>query len=134
MALTGSGWLYVLRDSERAGSAIVTLLVDDLDERLAALAMRGIEHGPIETVAGSTRKTWIADPDGNRIHSVSPAEQLAGDCLGWPDHEHATLITQPGPRRLPRPDCCRARGGRGLRRRAPDRARRDAVRGRRSLL
>ncbi len=31
--LTGGGWLYVLRDADRAGRAVVTLLVDDLDER-----------------------------------------------------------------------------------------------------
>jgi predicted enzyme related to lactoylglutathione lyase len=70
--LTDGGWLYVLRDAERAGSAVVTVLVDDLDERLATLATRGIEHGPIETVAGSTRKTWISDPDGNRIQLGQP--------------------------------------------------------------
>jgi len=70
--LTGGGWLYVLRDAERAGSAVVTLLVDDLDGRLAALVARGIEHGPIETVARRTRKTWIADPDGNRIQLGQP--------------------------------------------------------------
>jgi hypothetical protein len=29
--LTGGGWLYVLRDAERAGMAVVTLLVDDFD-------------------------------------------------------------------------------------------------------
>jgi hypothetical protein len=33
--LTGGGWLYVLRDADRAGRAVVTLLVDDPDERLA---------------------------------------------------------------------------------------------------
>ncbi len=57
--LTGGGWLYVLRDADRAGRAVVTLLVDDLYERLAALTAVGIELGPVETVAGSTRKTWI---------------------------------------------------------------------------
>jgi catechol 2,3-dioxygenase-like lactoylglutathione lyase family enzyme len=65
--LTGGGWLYVLRDGERAGRAVVTLLVDDLDERLAAVAARGIELGPVETVTGTVRSTWITDPDGNRV-------------------------------------------------------------------
>src|SRR3954447_3485160 len=51
--LTGGGWLYVLRDADRAGRAVVTLLVDDFDERLATAAARGIELGPVETVAGS---------------------------------------------------------------------------------
>ena len=65
--LTGGGWLYVLRDADRAGRAVVTLLVDDLDQRLAAAAARGIKLGAVETVAGSVHTTWITDPDGNRI-------------------------------------------------------------------
>jgi catechol 2,3-dioxygenase-like lactoylglutathione lyase family enzyme len=70
--LTGGGWLYVLRDADRAGRAVVTLLVDDLDERLAAAADAGIELGPVETVVGSVRTTWITDPDGNRIQIGQP--------------------------------------------------------------
>jgi catechol 2,3-dioxygenase-like lactoylglutathione lyase family enzyme len=70
--LTGGGWLYVLRDVDRAGRAVVTLLVDDLDERLAAAAARGIELGSVETVAGSVRTTWITDPDGNRVQIGQP--------------------------------------------------------------
>jgi catechol 2,3-dioxygenase-like lactoylglutathione lyase family enzyme len=70
--LTGGGWLYVLRDAERAGTAVVTLLVDDFDERLAAAAAAVIELGPVEMVAGSVRTTWITDPDGNRIQIGQP--------------------------------------------------------------
>ena len=70
--LTGGGWLYVLRDADRAGRAVVTLLVDDLDERLAAAAARGIELGPVETVAATVRTTWITDPDGNRVQIGQP--------------------------------------------------------------
>jgi predicted enzyme related to lactoylglutathione lyase len=70
--LSGGGWLYVLRDPERAGRAVVTLLVDDLDERLAAAVARGIEHGPFETKGGGVRTTWISDPDGNRIQIGQP--------------------------------------------------------------
>jgi catechol 2,3-dioxygenase-like lactoylglutathione lyase family enzyme len=50
----------------------VTVLVDDLDERLAAVAAAGIEFGPVETVAGSVRTTWITDPDGNRVQIGQP--------------------------------------------------------------
>jgi catechol 2,3-dioxygenase-like lactoylglutathione lyase family enzyme len=64
--------LYVLRDADRAGRAVVTLLVDDLDEWLAAAAARGIELGPVEAVAGSVRTTWITDPDGNRVQIGQP--------------------------------------------------------------
>ena len=70
--LTGGGWLYVLRDADRAGSGVVTLLVDDLDERLAATAARGIALGAVETIAGSVRTTWITDPDGNRVQIAQP--------------------------------------------------------------
>lgn len=65
--LTGGGWLYVVRDADRAGGSVVTLLVDDLDERLAAAAAAGIELGPVEPVAEGVRSTWITDPDGNRL-------------------------------------------------------------------
>jgi len=70
--LTGGGWLYVLRDADRAGRAVVTLLVDDFDERLAAAMSAGIELGPVETVAGSVRTIWITDPEGNRIQIGQP--------------------------------------------------------------
>jgi len=65
--------LYVRRDIDRAGRAVVTLLVNDLDERLVAAAAAGIELGPVETVAGSVRTTWITDPDGNRIQIGQPS-------------------------------------------------------------
>jgi len=61
--LTGGGWLYVLRDPDRAGRSVVTLLVDDFDDRLASAAAAGIELGPVETVAGSVRTTWITDEE-----------------------------------------------------------------------
>lgn len=64
--------MYVVRDADRAGRAVVTLLVDDLDERLAAAAARGIKLGPIETVAGSVRTTWFTDPVGNRVQIGQP--------------------------------------------------------------
>jgi hypothetical protein len=48
----------------------VTLLVDDLDERLAAAAAAGIELGRVEVVAGSVRT--ITDPDGNCIQIGQP--------------------------------------------------------------
>lgn len=70
--LTGGGWLYVLRDAARAGKAVVTLLVDDFDERLAAAAAAGIELGLVEMVAGTVRTTWITDPDGNRLQIGQP--------------------------------------------------------------
>jgi predicted enzyme related to lactoylglutathione lyase len=70
--LTDSGWLYVVRDAEAAGSAVVTLLVDDLDEHLEALAERGVETQPRHTVPGVVRSVWAVDPDQNRIQLGQP--------------------------------------------------------------
>jgi predicted enzyme related to lactoylglutathione lyase len=70
--LTDAGWVYVVRDAEHAGGAVVTLLVDDLDAQLAALAERGIETGPVEEIPGTVRSTWVVDPDGNRIQLGQP--------------------------------------------------------------
>ena len=83
--LTGGGWLYVLRDPDRAGRSVVTLLVDDFDDRLASAAAARIELGPVETVAGSVRTTWITDPDG----SVPEDRQLGGE----PSESHLETIT-----------------------------------------
>jgi predicted enzyme related to lactoylglutathione lyase len=61
-----SGWIYVVGDAERAGHALVTLLIDDLDGWLAALAERGVAVATIEEVGGG-RKATVIDPDGNRV-------------------------------------------------------------------
>jgi predicted enzyme related to lactoylglutathione lyase len=65
--LTGESWIYVVAEPERAGQSLVTVMVDDLDERLAGIRARGIEVGEIQTINESTRKAEIADPEGNRI-------------------------------------------------------------------
>jgi predicted enzyme related to lactoylglutathione lyase len=63
----GEGWIYVLEDAARAGRALVTLMVDDLDAEVAALAERGLTPAETEDVPGVYRKAVFADPDGNRI-------------------------------------------------------------------
>jgi predicted enzyme related to lactoylglutathione lyase len=65
--LTDESWVYVVADPQRAGSALVTLMVDDLDERLAAIRERGIEVGEVEEINERTRKAEIVDSEGNRI-------------------------------------------------------------------
>jgi len=65
--LVGSGWVYVIRDGERAGRGLLTLLVDDLDASVANLAERGIVAGAIETEPGLYRKAVVNDADGNTI-------------------------------------------------------------------
>ncbi len=70
--LTGTGWLYVIADASRAGSALHTLLVADLDDFLAGLANRGIAAAPVETIAGAARHAIVTDPDGNRLNVGQP--------------------------------------------------------------
>ncbi len=65
--LTDEGWVYVVADPERAGKGLVTLMVDDLDVRLAGIRKRGIEVGEIVQINERTRKAEIVDPEGNRI-------------------------------------------------------------------
>jgi hypothetical protein len=48
--LTDTGWIYLIVDPIRAGSALHTLLVGDLDDFLTGLAERGIAAGPVETI------------------------------------------------------------------------------------
>jgi predicted enzyme related to lactoylglutathione lyase len=71
--LTTGGWLYIIADEESGPHASsVTLLVDDLDERMRALADRGVEGGPVETISGGARKLTVTDPDGNQIVFAQP--------------------------------------------------------------
>ena len=65
--VTGSGWVYVVADGDRAGQGLVAIAVPDLDDALAELAGRGITGGAPETVAGSGRKATVPDPDGNAV-------------------------------------------------------------------
>jgi predicted enzyme related to lactoylglutathione lyase len=65
--VAGMGWIYLVADTGRAGKALLTLIVHDLDDHLAQLAERGFVAGEIETLAGVGRKAVITDPEGNMI-------------------------------------------------------------------
>ncbi len=45
---------------ESAGSSILTVLVDDLDERLTGIAARGVGPAKRETYDNGVRKIWTA--------------------------------------------------------------------------
>ncbi len=62
-----AGWIYVVEDAPRAGRALVTLIVDDLDEHVAGLAQRGLNTAAIEPVGPTGRQAAITDPEGNQI-------------------------------------------------------------------
>lgn len=70
--LTETGWIYIVVDAGRTGSALSTLLVDDLDAFLAGLAERGITTSRVETIADAVRRTVVTDPDGNRLQVGQP--------------------------------------------------------------
>ncbi len=65
--MTGSAWIYILTDAAAAGSARVTLLVEDLDAALDGLRRRGIESDPPAAVSAGTMAVTLRDPDGNQI-------------------------------------------------------------------
>ena len=70
--MSEAGWLCLVVDADRAGSAAHTLIVDDLDALLAGLSDRGVAAGPVEAIGGNVRFTLITDPDGNRLTVGQP--------------------------------------------------------------
>jgi catechol 2,3-dioxygenase-like lactoylglutathione lyase family enzyme len=59
--------VYIVEHAEGAGSSVALVFVDDLDERVAAIAARGLEPAAQETYANGVRKTVYRDPDGNEL-------------------------------------------------------------------
>lgn len=59
--------VYVQDRPEHAGHALVTLFVDDLAERVAAITERGLEPHLDETYDNGVRKVTYRDPEGNEI-------------------------------------------------------------------
>jgi predicted enzyme related to lactoylglutathione lyase len=70
--LATAGWLYIVEDHDRAGHALFTALVDDLDAHVIALSSRGLTTDPIETMPGAARTATITDADGNLIKFGQP--------------------------------------------------------------
>jgi predicted enzyme related to lactoylglutathione lyase len=60
-------YIYIVQQPERAGNALVLSFVDDLDERVASIARRGIEPAERETYANGVTKVIYRDADGNEI-------------------------------------------------------------------
>jgi predicted enzyme related to lactoylglutathione lyase len=65
-----AAWLYVVRDEKRAGHALVTLCVADLDRTVAGLAARGITGGRTEIIGDTGRKTTFTDAEGNTVSFI----------------------------------------------------------------
>jgi hypothetical protein len=65
-------------DADRAGKALLTLLVDNLDEHVAALAGRGLAPDETETLSNAGRKAAFVDPEGNKITFAQPGSEEEG--------------------------------------------------------
>lgn len=59
--------VYVVEHADGAGQCVVTIFVDDLDARVAAIAERGLEPDDVESYANGVRKVIYRDPDGNEV-------------------------------------------------------------------
>ncbi len=57
--------MYIEQVPERAGHAMHTIFVDDLDARVAEIAGRGLEPWKRETYENGMRKITYRDADGN---------------------------------------------------------------------
>jgi catechol 2,3-dioxygenase-like lactoylglutathione lyase family enzyme len=60
-------YVFIEELPERAGHAVHTVFVDDLDERIAGIGARGITPASRETYGNGVRKIIYQDPDGNEI-------------------------------------------------------------------
>jgi predicted enzyme related to lactoylglutathione lyase len=65
-----AAWLYVVADAQRAGHALVSMAVPDLDQAMADFGTRGISAGPVEIVGEAGRKASVTDADGNRVSFI----------------------------------------------------------------
>ena len=70
--LAEGGSLYVVEHSGGAGRGVVTMVLDDLDGEVAAVAARGVQPAARETLANGMRKVVYRDPDGNELVLAGP--------------------------------------------------------------
>ena len=70
--LTGTGWVYIVVDEDRAGGSLLTVLVEDLDDVVSGMESRAIEIAEREEVPGVLRAVRVLDPDSNRIQFAQP--------------------------------------------------------------
>jgi catechol 2,3-dioxygenase-like lactoylglutathione lyase family enzyme len=71
-----TGWIQLIRDADRAGNALLTLVVDDLEGYVAVLEERGLAPGAIDdTTSDIVLFAAITDPEGNTITLVEQRPQ-----------------------------------------------------------
>ena len=65
--LAENRFVFIEERPERAGHAMHTVIVDDLDALVDEIAERGIQPAERETYSNGVRKATYRDPDGNEI-------------------------------------------------------------------
>ena len=60
-------YVYIEHRPEHAGHAMLTLFLEDFDDRVAQITERGLEPAIEEVYENGVRKTTYRDPDGNEI-------------------------------------------------------------------
>jgi catechol 2,3-dioxygenase-like lactoylglutathione lyase family enzyme len=60
-------YIFIEQAPERAGGALITVFVSDLDEVVDGISGRGIEPLKREAYENGVRKVTYRDPDGNEI-------------------------------------------------------------------
>jgi catechol 2,3-dioxygenase-like lactoylglutathione lyase family enzyme len=65
--LAAHRYLYIEERTEHAGHSHQTLFLEDFEDRIAAIAARGIEPDERETYDNGVRHVTYRDPDGNEI-------------------------------------------------------------------
>lgn len=60
-------FIYIVQRPDRAGHAVHTVMVADLDALVASIAERGLEPTKRETYSNGVRKFTYIDADGNEI-------------------------------------------------------------------
>ncbi|HVX29684.1 MAG TPA: VOC family protein [Nitrolancea sp.] len=61
------GSIYVVGDAARAGRALVTLAVDDLEDLVARFTEQGLAMQLVDTSPDSPKRMVVTDPEGNQF-------------------------------------------------------------------
>ncbi|MBX9397456.1 VOC family protein [Streptomyces sp. TRM72054] len=61
------GAIQLLREPDRAGAAMLTLAVDDVDAEVRLAADRGLDLGTVQDTPGGFRVAAVTDPAGNVV-------------------------------------------------------------------
>jgi catechol 2,3-dioxygenase-like lactoylglutathione lyase family enzyme len=68
-------YVYIVESPERAGNALHTVFLEDLDPVIDGITARGFEPAKRETYDNGVRKITYRDPDGNELgYGGGPAE------------------------------------------------------------